>query len=253
MAKGFKHGGGGGTSLNFKVVGGTEQPENPGEHTIWVNTETDISGWVFSPEEPVEPAEGMVWINVGSDSPAPFNTLKKNGIYVYPISCVQYLSGTWENKIAYVHKEGTWVQFSSTRPDREYLIQDGVIDMTAHPHSATDGKAAVNSYDYNGYQSLRLVMDNGKVIEHVFSNVAVPAWANTMKIHYYLLPSYQYNPVFGIGGASVSITRSSDYAINEGTAQIDVTGIAGTTVAFTVKTKGRSGYEYCYIGNAWFE
>lgn len=245
--------GGGGGGLNFTVVGGTTQPGNPKENTLWVNTQTDISGWVFSPEEPGEPAEGMVWIELGTASPAPFNMLKKNSVYVYPVSCRQYISGTWSNVYAYIYQNSAWVQFSSTRPDREYLIQDGVIDMTAHPHSATEGKAAVNSYDYNGHQSLRLVMANGNVIEHVFSNVAVPAWANTMKIHYYLLPSYQYNPVFGIGGASVSITRSSDTAINEGTAQIDVTGIAGTTVAFTVKTKGRSGYEYCYIGNAWFE
>ena len=37
MAKGFKHGGGGGGSdLNFRVVGSPEQPSVPRENDIWV-------------------------------------------------------------------------------------------------------------------------------------------------------------------------------------------------------------------------
>ena len=48
MAKGFKHGAGGVSALNFKIVGGTEQPVDPKENTLWVNTQTEISGWVVS-------------------------------------------------------------------------------------------------------------------------------------------------------------------------------------------------------------
>ncbi|MBE7016641.1 MAG: hypothetical protein E7420_00585 [Ruminococcaceae bacterium] len=43
---------GGGTSLNFKVVGGTTQPSNPKENTVWVNTDVDIPYWVFAPKNP---------------------------------------------------------------------------------------------------------------------------------------------------------------------------------------------------------
>lgn len=49
--KGF---GGGGTSLNFKVVG-NPQPENPKVNTIWVNTDVRITGWLFAPENPYAP------------------------------------------------------------------------------------------------------------------------------------------------------------------------------------------------------
>ena len=42
---------GGGAPLNFKVVGGTK-PSNPKENTIWVNTDTAITGWHFGAEEP---------------------------------------------------------------------------------------------------------------------------------------------------------------------------------------------------------
>lgn len=37
-----------GVGLNFKVVGGTSAPVNPRENTIWVNTESEITGWEFS-------------------------------------------------------------------------------------------------------------------------------------------------------------------------------------------------------------
>ena len=43
---------GGGTSLNFKVVGGTSAPSNPKENTIWVNTDKEITSWHFGTEEP---------------------------------------------------------------------------------------------------------------------------------------------------------------------------------------------------------
>lgn len=53
MAKGFKHGAGGGAGLNFKVVGGTSAPSNPKENTILVDTNTPISGYHFGNEEPL--------------------------------------------------------------------------------------------------------------------------------------------------------------------------------------------------------
>lgn len=71
MAKGFKHGAGGASILNFKVVGGTTQPESPKENTIWVNTGTEISGWVFSPEEPAEPSGGWCGSGWGRLPPLP--------------------------------------------------------------------------------------------------------------------------------------------------------------------------------------
>lgn len=52
MAKGFKHGAGGGTSLNFKVVG-NPQPASPKENIIWVNTNIPISSYHFGNEEPL--------------------------------------------------------------------------------------------------------------------------------------------------------------------------------------------------------
>lgn len=41
-----------GTSLNFRVLGGTSQPTNPKENDIWINTTTAIHHYDFSAEQP---------------------------------------------------------------------------------------------------------------------------------------------------------------------------------------------------------
>ena len=49
MAQCFLHGNGGSNPLNFKVVG-NPQPTNPRENTIWIDTDTKITGYQFSAE-----------------------------------------------------------------------------------------------------------------------------------------------------------------------------------------------------------
>jgi hypothetical protein len=100
--------GGGGESLNFKVVGDTTEPTNPNENTIWVNTDKKIASWIFSATQPKTATEGMVWIFTSTFSAAEFNALKKNGIQVYPISAKQYVGGAWVDKTAKSYQNGEW-------------------------------------------------------------------------------------------------------------------------------------------------
>ncbi len=99
------------SSLSFSIVGGTTQPSNPADNTVWVNTSTTISSWVFSVTEPSSPAEGMVWFLTGTASNAAFNALNKNNIMVYPISTKQYVGGAWVDKIVASYKNGAWVSW----------------------------------------------------------------------------------------------------------------------------------------------
>lgn len=94
--------------LNFKIVGGTFIPSNPKENTLWVNTDHDITSYIFSATEPESPAEGMVWISTGTSSPAEFNALKKNGIKVYPLSAKQRIDGAWVKVTAKSYQGGAW-------------------------------------------------------------------------------------------------------------------------------------------------
>ena len=99
----------GGGGLNFSVVGGVTQPNDPKENTIWVNTEHKITSWAFSATEPAEPVAGMVWISTGDSSGVAFNALKKNAIQVYPLSAKQYVDGAWVDVTAYSYQGGEWV------------------------------------------------------------------------------------------------------------------------------------------------
>lgn len=102
---------GSGAGLNYKVVGGTTQPENPSENTIWVNTDVDITSHIFSATEPESPVEGMVWFNISTSCSAPINVLKKNTMMIYPTVCMQYVGGSWAVKEAKTYQNGVWVDW----------------------------------------------------------------------------------------------------------------------------------------------
>lgn len=126
----------GGASLNFKVVGGTAEPANPKENTIWVNTDAEITGWAFAAGEPNDPVHGSVWIKTGNASPAAFNALKKNALFVYPNSAMQWDGSAWVKKETLVYKNGEWLDM------KVWLLQGGnqYADVTG-------GWAAIDSPD----------------------------------------------------------------------------------------------------------
>ena len=166
------------------------------------------------------------------------------------IGCYQRESGKWVSKDAYQYRGGQWVQL---HPNSEYLIKDGVIDMTAHTHTSTDNKfTATNSVTYDGKPSLALQGANGGQKYHYFANVTVPEWAKTMKIECYRLAAYAAAPKISIGGASVTVPKTAKIMYNI-TASIDVEAIAGSTGTFSVLVCGYADCYYSNIGNAWFE
>lgn len=116
--KGF---GGGGTALNFKIVG-NPKPDTPRENTIWIDTDTPISGYTFSDDAPAEPVEGMVWIFTDGISTAPFAATKKNPIVVDPAAAYQYTGGAWVQKTAQTYKDDAWHEW------KVYLFNDGQVN-----------------------------------------------------------------------------------------------------------------------------
>lgn len=115
MGEAFLYGNGEQNPLNFRVIGSLVQPAAPKENTIWVNTDTTITSWVFAPEAPTNPEGGMIFFKTDKTSPVGFNALRKNKIAVLPTSAQQYIGGKWANKEAYAYIGGKWVQFSWTR------------------------------------------------------------------------------------------------------------------------------------------
>ena len=129
----------GGASLNFKVVGGTTQPINPTENTIWVNTSTAIGEWQFSATQPTTRVDGSalvvgdVWIKTGVNSGGEFNALKKNGIMLYPIACYQRVGSSWAFASSSVYQNGSWKGFFVV------LLGDGQNLLGSHRYMSFGG------------------------------------------------------------------------------------------------------------------
>jgi len=100
-----------GVELNFDVVGGTSAPASPSENMIWVNTENEITYWVFSATEPETIIEGAAWFFTGTSSAVEFNILKENSVQAYPLSAKQYINGTWIDVEAKSYQKGNWVEW----------------------------------------------------------------------------------------------------------------------------------------------
>ena len=114
MAKGMKHGSGGGTPLNFKVVAYPTEEElmsaNPRGMVVGVVTTEKITSWAFVVTEPMDPEAGMVWFSTDRFSTAQFNALRKNCIQVYPATAKQYIGGEWIDKPVRFFQNGEWVK-----------------------------------------------------------------------------------------------------------------------------------------------
>ena len=137
----YGNGGSGGGGLNFRVIGGTTEPSSPKENDIWVNTDVEITGYVFSVTEPANPAEGMVCISTGTVSSVKFNALKKNGIEVYPLYAKQYISGAWVTKTAKIYQTNEWAEFFSGT-----IFKNGTI-YTGHTNYKTPSNANIIETD----------------------------------------------------------------------------------------------------------
>ena len=254
--------GGGNASLNFKVVGGTTEPTNPATNTIWVNTDTEITGWAFSSDNPfTEPSEGTVWFHLGAPSTSEngrvtFNALKKNGIYLTPKTCMQYINGEWQRKEAFAWDGESWIQSCHMQI---YFIENGYIDVEAHPFKAVNTEGTDRTYDfanndsYDGQASIRLPADNGRITTCTFSNVEVPSTATTCIFKCPRLATYDYDPEFALGTAKTTVNRNGAEHMLDVTIVLDVSSVAGTTVDFTLRNEGCADNGYSYISNAWFE
>lgn len=258
----FLHGnGGGGNALIFRVYACTALPATAKENDVAVITSTPIKWWVVYSRVPTwESVEGHVYL---IDTPTTsgeypnVNIIKPNktggAILMQLIGCYQYISGQWHSMDAYQYRSGQWVQL---HPNSEYVIKDGVIDMTAHPATITENSEysypATNGGTYNNKPALQMPGCNGAYCTHSFANVAVPAWATVFSVEIYYIPAYDGDPSINIGGASVTISRGSSDRIIDKTVSIDVSSISGNTGNLSFRFQGCAYNDVCYIGNAWF-
>lgn len=142
-----------GGALNFKVVGGTAQPNSPRENTIWVNTANNITGWYFSARKPENLTEGEVWFATGASSDVAFNALKKNDVHIYPVKATQYVNGELKDVTAKFYQGGEW----NLLVHEFYLYNNGTfadadgglkqVGVKYDGHDASSCKLTINESD----------------------------------------------------------------------------------------------------------
>lgn len=144
-----------GIELNYSIIGGLEEPENPTENMIWVQTDEEITKHRFSKDEPKNPIEGMVWVFTGDNSNVSFHTLninEKEFDEIYPISAKQYVSSAWVDVTAKSYQGGEWVDWFT------YIVKNGIalIDFSGNLRSNNDTTITKE----NGY--LQVVINNSR-------------------------------------------------------------------------------------------
>lgn len=246
-------GGGGGGSLNFKVVGGTSAPAAPAENTIWVNTAADITGWVFSPAAPSSPKEGMVWLKTGLNSPVGFNAFKKNGLWVYPTACQQYVSGAWVAKTAKTYQSGAWVEWlywlydtgakkvelrdlKSAMYGTESTITwgDDAVELSVYgPSSFTVGvaMAATGLMDVSGYSKLSAYYESIDRASPKFSvSVSTAATPTTVQN--------------GLGSDHIAVASITEAKASAGVLTLDLSELTVTEVCCCVSVTSTNNDRY---------
>ena len=230
--------GGAGGGLNFRVVGGTAQPENPKENTIWINTDQEIARWVFSLSEPTSPLEGEVWFKIVVSSTVGFNALTENEIGLNPVSARQYVNGAWENKTAKTYMAGVWMDWAIFVLNGGHFVDDYGI-------AKVDGNAG--SVVYVEGVGINVAVPNGKYIYYMINKKIDMTPYKTVKIRFIANSSWSNTGTdeWNCGLAFfVQTGTGNDWYAPQSKTKI---ATAGTTYDVAIDVSNVSGENYLHI------
>lgn len=222
-------GGGGNAALNFEVVGGTVQPSNPKENTIWVNTATEITSWVFSAGEPNAAEAGAVWVQTATVAPNAFNALKKNTLMTYPIGVFTYNGVAWTTVTAQIYYDGEWHGFELLLYERGNFYNQDVIPI-------------LNNGSTYGTEDINLNYQSGTNVRGIYTQTAAPSGYTTvhMIIRSDLGSGYTSNIQYGQN----TLTASLPSIVQNGSGRISYQSATapGTETEITINITGAYGF-----------
>lgn len=262
MSIGVLHGQTGGIKLPFRVIGGTTQPSNPKDGTIWVKTSVPIMRTEFANGTWASGGVGLVFLagTLGGSNPTGTNStvwaIKKDtgaSKYVLKITLtgcmqVQGSTGNWVNLDAYRYYGGKWVQFSSefnatiniTYPaGSTCTVTDGTTTLTAPDTSGTWACAVPNAGTWtislsNGFAETVSITTNGQT-------VTIDKWYlyNAGDQRAYITGGWEAQRYASIGNDRLVLnnTQSGTQIITKN--KVDITSIK--TIYAEMETKNGSG------------
>lgn len=154
MAKGFKCGGGVNERNIFVKAYASENAllaDAPKSNTIGVVTSVNIYAMAIQPSVPPK-TEGNVWVkdNATAWQKPVIQTIastssQKIYVPVFPSECMQYVSGKWVKKPAYLYQSGEWTQFSE-----EFKATIKVTYPSGSTCTATNGSTKLTAPNTSG-------------------------------------------------------------------------------------------------------
>jgi hypothetical protein len=139
------------------VVGGTTRPARPRNNTIWVETNTAITGWEIGYKRPEAPAEGDVFIFTNPSAAVVHLEIsgvsgraRKEIVKISPAYAYQYINSVWENKNMKLYVNNGWLDAMVTLYDRgaygvSFASGWSTGEQSDCVHIATRGGMAVTS------------------------------------------------------------------------------------------------------------
>ena len=230
---------------------------NPAENTIWINTDTPITGYHISAVQPDDALSGDVWIQTVTSGAIGFNVLMENRIQVYLLVARQYISGVWVQKEMTCHQGGEWVTTS------RYLL-DGSSDtgIAWNTYGAYNGTAAEESTGYkitgsNGGNQPGAIQTSEKVDISGFSKLHfIGSNDNAMSANFPLVVGIQNSKSSSASGSYESI-----YVISRDSVASTTYSLAGTfdlivdisQYSGSYYIGASSGHESTHIYQIWLE
>lgn len=246
---------GGGSDLNFKVIAVASEsalPSTAAENTIAVITTSPITSYVFSSTAPTSPTEGMVWFTTGAASAVGFNAIKKNGLWVYPTGCQQYVSGAWVSKTAKTYRDGAWALWKLYLYNAGDECTDITGGWTADGYNIPSGHGGsrnplikeANRFVSNGAPSTMSMLGTALPIDttgfsrlNVAANVTGTVNAGTTNATFFLLGVYSKSS-FPAGDVSIN-----NNGLGIQTMSIDISAVNTSLYVFVM-----FGYSELYTG-----
>jgi len=167
-----------GIEINFDVVGGTTEPTNPLENTVWINTNTSILGYHMCDVVPTwDASEGIVdflFSPSNSSADGQINLLKTNEVSIKIISCYQYTNGEWVEREFKIYQNGEWVKpYNPEHENSWHLIRTATINSRPIPSDFVD--KTISAEDIYSDSSIGIAMNiadsySAKATTYLFFN-----------------------------------------------------------------------------------
>lgn len=114
---------GGGGDIKLKVVGGTTQPSNPKEGTIWIKTSSDIGNVYFTNASPESPALNDIWICVNASWISRYIQISEKPYTQLPVGfCCQWNGSYWNGRESKVYMNSAWYALTLVLAHKSFRI-----------------------------------------------------------------------------------------------------------------------------------